>query len=246
MVRAAERPPGHARRLSPEAERRPHADDFEPLAAAHGRQDRREAARGKAFARTRHTAEQDIVPACGGDFQGALDPGLPEDMLKVQPAGFLPRALRRRAGRKRRPAAQMVDHRPQAGRRVHGHAFRKGSFFGVCLRHKHRLFARVPRGKHHGERPRYRPQIPAERKLAEKGRVLRRGGSLARSREDGQQDGQVINCAFLFRIRRSQVDGQAAHRPFKPARLSRRAHTLRRFADRLARKPHDIEPRQAA
>ena len=104
----------------------------------------------------------------------------------------------------------------------------------------------VPRGKRHRERAAHWAQLTRQRELAQEHGILRERIDFARSREDGQQDRQVVGRAGFFGIRRGEVDRQPGNRPVVGAGFGGRAHALARLGDRAGRQADHIQPRQAA
>ena len=101
-------------------------------------------------------------------------------------------------------------------------------------------------GHRHGQNAVHRAQRSGERKLADKGSVLRGRPDLLRAGKDAQQDRQVIERALLFQARRRKIHRDAGDGKLHAAVFHRRAHALARFLDRRVAEADDIERRQPA
>ena len=87
---------------------------------------------------------------------------------------------------------------------------------------------------------------PGEGKLAEEESVVGRCINLARCRQNGKQNGQIVCCSCLFCVGRCEVDGQSGHRPVKGAGLCGGTDALSGFGYRAGRQTDDIQPGKTA
>ena len=186
------------------------------------------------------------MPARGGDLQRALDVLLPHDVGKVGAGLVRLYGLPSRMGRELLFALQMLHKGHDVRHAVDGHAVGQRRLGSVRRGNVKRFDARARRGHRHGQNAVHRAQRSGERKLADKGGVLRGRPDLLCAGKDAQQDRQVIERALLFQARRREVHRDAGDGKLHAAVFHRRAHALARFLDRRVAEADDIERRQPA
>ena len=130
--------------------------------------------------------------------------------------------------------------------RKHRHTGSIGCFGGIHRGNEHGFETGITRGKRHGKRTADRPQLSGEGKLAEEESVVGRCVDLARCRQNGKQNGQIVCCSCLFCVGRCEVDGQSGHRPVKGTGLCGGTDALSGFGYRAGRQTDDIQPGKTA
>ena len=217
-----------------------HGGAFEGFVIVHGGQQAGQALGEHGFAGAGRAIEEQRVLPAGGDFERPAGLDLAFDIGQIGVGrgveeGFA--GVRRDEG----VAAQVGDHRQQAGRREDGDALYQRRFGGIY------------RGQDQGapavcglagqrQRAAYRAQFAGQRQLAGKfeGAELV-AGNLPRGGQNAEGDRQVETAAFLGQIRRGEVDGDAPLGKFELAGLQRGAHPVAGFAHFHIRQPDQRE-----
>ena len=183
-----------------------------------GRQDAGQALGQHGFAGAGRTDQQHVVAAGRRHHHGAAGHGLAQHIGKVGVGGpALVRVKGVGPGRLDGAAAgQSVHHLGDAAGRIDLHPVRAAGFGGLGgvasgqIEGAHPLFGG---GQGHGQHPRHRTQGAVQGHLAQEGGVPRGRLDLPRRRQDGQQQGQVVDRAGLADVGGGQVDGDAAAGP---------------------------------
>lgn len=93
----------------------------------------------------------------------------------------------------------------------------------------------------HGQHACAGPQCAIQAQLAQKAIGGLGGRDLPRSRQNAQQDGQVVHRPLFFQIGRGQVYRDAAQREIETAVAGRRPHPVPGFFHRSVGQPHDLK-----
>ena len=169
-------------------------------------------------------------------FQGALDVLLAADLGKVGDGwrldGFVVESNAGDEGADGQYAAEVGDDRVERFHGDHVDFFDEGRFGRIRLRHKQRFDATRRGQRGHGQNAIDMTHAAIEAQLADHQAVVQAvGRNLARGRQHGQRNGQVIGGAFLAQIGRRQADGQAGAGEMVARVDDGAAHPFARLAD---------------
>ena len=215
--------------------------DFQQLARGQRRQNRGQARRQHALARTRRAAHQQIVPASRGDLQRPLGALLPLDVAQVRHGG----PSRPHGGRRARHdlrTLEMVGELDQGAGRENVEVGGGPRGLGPAIEGADQpLPPRIGghrrwQGARHGGDGAVQSQLADDRVALE--RVM---GDGADGGHDPQRDGQVVMTALLGHVGGGEVDGDAPGGQGEARGGEGRAHPLARFRHRLVAKAHHAE-----
>ena len=219
--------------------------DFQRFVGRQVGQDAGQGAGQQGFAGTGRAAEQDVVKAGGGHFQGPFGVILAADVGQVGAVRRLAVAVEIDAavgeGRDGGFALQVRQQLGQGGYGIDAHAVHQGGFGGVHGGHIDHADALFPRHPDHRQDAGGVAQAAVQGQLAQEYGRLRGRQRLAGAEQDAGGDGQVVGRAGLFQVGGGQVDGDAAHRELAAAVAQRRPHALFGFLHGGVGQPHDVE-----
>ena len=112
---------------------------------------------------------------------------------------------------------------------VNGHALGQSGLGGVFGGDIEGFDPRAHGGHGHGQNAAHRAQRTRQRQLAEKGRIVGRLFQRLHGGHNAEENGQVINGAFLFLVGGGEVYGDAADGKFFPAVFDGCPHALAGF-----------------
>ena len=116
----------------------------------------------------------------------------------------------------------------------------------VVGRHENTLDAVASGLNGHGQNALDPAHLAAQRKLAHESGVGKVALELTARLQQSDQDGQIVNRAFLLFVGRRQIDRDVAEREFEPRVAQRGTHPLAGFAHRRVRQTDHVEFRHPA
>ncbi len=191
--------------------------------------------------------EQNIVPACCGNLQRPFYILLPHHIGKIR--SFLACGGFRqpdRGGSKRFRSPQMLHQLGHMLHRIYRQPLGQRSLCCVLSRHEQLPDAQPPCRQCHGQHTRHRTQSACQAHLTDEGCIRRQLADFLGCRQNAQQNGQVIQCAFLPLSRRGQIHRNAADRESDPAVFHSRPHALTGFPHGGIRQPYNLKSGQPA
>jgi len=219
VVRRAERSP--CDQPTGQARRAPHLGNLERFSEIEGRKDARKTTGQHALARTRWTAEQQVVTACRGELQGTSRRGLSPDLAEVGSPVAPPSSVEHRGAvqtmnGRREPLRE--GHRVgQGGDRNHLEVVDQGGLVGVASRHHDPRATRLTGRQGDRQHPADRTQGAGKRELSHQHRAVRREpGDLLIGHQDRGGDREVETRALLAYLGGGEVDDHAALRKLEP------------------------------
>ena len=216
------------------------------LLKAHLRQDGGQTLGQHALAGAGRPDQQHVVAARRRDLQGALGVFLPLHLAEIQHRrlGQLPerQAFRRR---QRLAAGQRIHQLPHRPYRVDPDPLHHTALGGVVIGDVDAGIALPGRFRDHRKDAVDRAQPSIQRNFPHKGAARQRKIQPAARGQRPQQNGQVVQRAAFFGIRRGQVDHQNPRRESVPQVPDGAVNPLPAFFDRGIRQPHDIKAGQS-
>ncbi|MPN09721.1 hypothetical protein SDC9_157013 [bioreactor metagenome] len=210
------------------------------------RQDGGNRARKHGFTRARRADKQNIMPARNSDLGRPLRALLPFDFAKIRRISLL-RPLPTLGGMRRNLfiSAHMFTKLGKRTNRQNGDALHIGRFLCVSLRHSEYRLSLGKRVNHHRQHTRdgTNPSVQAQLTKRDKLRPQVRA-KLARSREDGERNRQMVHRAFFSHVRWREIDRDARCGENISGILNRRSNALAGFLHRRVRQANNFKRRQ--